>query len=187
MIGYTDYDHAGWVEGSIAAYRQNLARAEAEAKTAGRAKRAAAAPTKGWLTAPVPLPAWQRRAMDVLGMTFGGIYNAPITWDTVDWGAGRHLHVPITSPMATFDNPRLTAFVFLCHEAGIRGLIAPHSPRHLRLSMWERQRQGDTAARHPPLHEAVADFLQRLAPTHRVRLEHETQLADLVEAAARHD
>jgi hypothetical protein len=173
MIGYTKYDHPGWVETSIGiARRQDEAERERR-RASGKPVREARAPTKGHLSAPIPLPAWTRRAMHVLGMTFGGIYNAPIAWDSVDWGQGRHLHVPVNRAMATFDHYELTAFVFLCHAAGIRGQIAPHHPKYLRLSMWPREtRTGSTFDRHPTLAEAVDAFWTALGTNHPVCLEH---------------
>lgn len=178
MIGYTHYDHAGWVASNIDATRRNLERAAAERAAAGKPPLKGKAPEKGWLTAPVPLPRWQQQAMHILGMTFGGIYNAPILWDAVDWGDGRHLHVPIQHSMATFDHSSLTAFVFLCHDAAIRGLIAPHTNRLLRISMWPRQRIGGTDERHPTLYEAMRAFSDALPANHPVHFGYEEPTED---------
>lgn len=170
MIGYTDYDHAAWVENQASAIRRGTERGNALLVADPKRCRAKRPLTKGWLTLPVPLPEWQGRAMHILGMTFGGIYNAPIAWDSLDWGDGRYLHVPIRNPMATFDYTTLTAFVFLCHEAAIRGQIAPHTPGYLRISMWPRERRGGSNDRHPTLEDAVQRFNAALCPNHPVRL-----------------
>jgi hypothetical protein len=152
-MSYTNMDHAAWVERNNAAYNSM------------RAKR------KGCVAKPEKLSAIQAKAMDILGMVFGGIYNAPIAWDSVEWeygGAG--VSVTLTHPrsLATFDFYELTNLVFLCHEARIRCQIEPGGFRSFRLSFWQRKAEGDMSRRHPSLDEAVAAFRKYLPADHRI-------------------
>lgn len=163
MISYTDYDHAAWLESCARSSQQATARRLA-AKTPRKP------PDLGWETLPLPLSAFHRQVAHIIGMMFGGIYNAPVLWNRVDWRFGRGVSVPLVGDgsLATFDFGRLTAFVFLCHEARIRGGVAPNGPHGVRLAMWPRKPDGKLGERHPNLQEAMADFQKALPPDHPV-------------------
>lgn len=156
-MSYVEMDHAGWVESNIASGRKM-----------GKAKKDKNGQPRGWHAAPEKLNRFQARAMDICGMVFGGIYNAPISWDLVDWAPGS-LHIPLRhSDFATFDSANLTRLVFLCHEARIRGSLAING-RGWMLSFFQRSHDGGMSERHPSLHEAVADQAKYLPADHRVR------------------
>lgn len=120
---------------------------------------------------PKALNEFQKRVVDILGMVGGGIYNAPIDPSKIDWhygGSGVSV-VWQHHCLATFDFGQLTLFVFLCHEARIRGQIEAAGPKNLRFSFWQRESTGDVARRHPDLDEALAGFRQYLPVGHRIK------------------
>ena len=141
-------DHAGWVQ------RNNEAGKKLH-RTARDVRKAAE--YKGYLAAPDELNDFQRRAFDILGIVGNGIYNAPISWETVYWEP-RCIAVNWRNSMSTFDFSQLTKLVFLCHEARIRADISPKGFRHVEIMLSERSHEGSMSARHPDLAEAVADF-----------------------------
>lgn len=157
-MSYATMDHAGWVEQNAFYAKKHAPKRRADN-------------TKGWAAAPDRLNDFQAKVMDILGMVGGGIYNAPIAWDAVQWkGWGSGMAVPwrTGNGFATFDSPLLTRFVFLCHEARIRGEIRIHSPNHFLLCFWPRVAEGGIGERHPSLDEAVASFRAYLPEDHRV-------------------
>lgn len=152
MSTYQFMDHADWME------RNNRAANRLNAKI------------KKWKPLPETLTEFQRKVCDILGMVGGGIYNAPIAHERIDWSYGRS-GVSIIwhgRDLSTFDFDELTKLVFLCHEARIRCSVAPAGPRMLRLSFWQREATGDFATRHPDLDEAVVQFRAYLPPDHRI-------------------
>lgn len=158
-MSYQNMDHAGWVESNIAASKRLAANSKSRKPRSDN--------TKGFSAAPDTLSEFQVKVFDILGMVGGGIYNAPISWDTIQWG-GSWITVPWDRGMATWDFGNLTMLVFLCHEARIRCSIQPHGPRHLALSFHQRQSGGDISVRHPNLDEAVAAFRGYLPSHHRI-------------------
>ena len=158
-MSYENMDHAGWLEREIRA-RQTY--------TPRRGSADGLAPIKGWYAAPQTLNPFQRRAVDILGIVGNGIYNAPIAWGGVIWNNPRALLVPWRNELATFDFIALTNFVFLCHEARIRGSISHHSPRHIQISLHEREAQGSVSRRHPNLFEAIQAFRQSIPLDHPI-------------------
>lgn len=150
-MSYQRMDHADWME------RNNRATNHLDAKR------------KGYKPKPETLTEFQRKVCDILGMVGGGIYNAPITHEKIDWNFG-HGGVSVTwrHPLSTFDFDELTKLVFLCHEARIRCSLAPAGPSLLRISFWQREATGDLTRRHPNLDEAVAAFRQYLPADHRI-------------------
>lgn len=105
--------------------------------------------------------------MDILGIVGNGIYNAPISWDTVFWRS-RMVAVTWRNSLATFDFTALTRFVFLCHEARIRGEISSKGFRHIEIHLSERVAAGSIGNRHPNLDEAVAAFRQEFPADHSI-------------------
>lgn len=147
MSKYASYDHARWVQSSITALK---------ASEPGAKERRAAAEHKGWYAAPEELNDFQRRAIGILGIVGGGIYNAPIGWKSVYWAAD-FIAVPWRNSLATFDFSELTTLVFLCHEARIRACVAPR-PLYLEITLSQRMDVGDVSRRHPGLDEALLQF-----------------------------
>jgi hypothetical protein len=154
MMSYNRMDHAAWAE-------QNNACANEQYRN-----------RKTYRLAPEKLTDFQAKVMDILGMVGGGIYNAPINWDKVQWGSGGShsgMFVPWRDGrMATFDFYPLTNLVFLCHEARIRCEIRAKSFGHFELSFFQRVREGGMAKRHPNLDEALAAFREYLPADHRI-------------------
>lgn len=151
-MSYATMNHAEWVE------RNNAACNKAHGHR------------RGYVPKPERLTEFQAKVMDILGMVFGGIYNAPISWGTVEWqyGKGISLVSPHGNGLATFDFAHLTTLVFLCHEARIRAEIDPAGPRGFRFSLWPRSHTGSMGQRHPNLDEAVAKFREYLPADHRI-------------------
>jgi hypothetical protein len=161
-MSYATMDHAGWVADNNRAANQIYAN------------------RKGYRPRPESLTEFQAKVMDILGMVGGGIYNAPINWDKVEWDLGRGVWVPFRDGrMATFDFYPLTMLVLLCHEARIRCEISAKARGHFELSFHQRSHGGGMSGRHPNIDEAVAAFRAYLPADHRVRY----QAADLAEAA----
>lgn len=147
-------DHAAWAEGNNAAANQLYRN------------------RKSYRPAPEKLTEFQAKVIDIIGMVGGGIYNAPINWEKIEWGSGiRHsgMFVPWRDGrMATFDFYPLTLLVLLCHEARIRCEIMATSAGNFRLSFFQRSHEGGMAARHPNIDEAVATFREYLPADHRI-------------------
>ena len=167
MSSYINMDHAGWVEGQIAAMKPRATKSE---------KRKAEEEGIGWAAAPDRLNDFQRRAFNILGIVGGGIYNAPIAWRTVYWQS-RAVIVSWDHSLSTWDHNELTTFVFLCHEARIRGGISPLAPRYLSISLHPRVAEGGIANRHPSLDEAVAAWRERFPADHNIVYRPEEQAA----------
>jgi hypothetical protein len=125
----------------------------------------------GWVRAAKKreLTPFQARVMNICGIVGGGIYNAPIAWETVDWSyGGRGVSLIWKSSMATFDFPQLTWLVLLCHDARIRVEISSAAPRMLRLSFWQRADTGSVSQRHPSIEDALADVRELIPSTHSI-------------------
>jgi len=173
-MSYADMDHAGWVERNGAAAKRQYANSHTKS---GRRKRRDT--TKGWIAMPEKLDDFYSSVMDILGMTFGGIYNAPICWEAIQWQYGRGIAVPVRDiGLATWDFQQLTRLVFLCHEARIRCEIRTHSFRHMLLCFWPREDSGGVGRRHPNLDEAVAAFREYLPANHRIVYRAEEQKSE---------
>lgn len=157
-MSYMNMDHASWVEGNNAAARRS------------RKPKRVDGDLVGFHAAPEKLTAFQARVMNILGSMLGGIYNAGIAWETVDWNHGSGLSVVTSSArLATFDFDQLTKFVLLCHVARIRGAIDQAGPGRWRLSFWQRTASGSMSGRHPNIEEAVAAFEKELPADSNIR------------------
>lgn len=150
-MSYQTMDHAGWVENNNAAANRIFGH------------------RKTYKPAPEQLTPFQGRVMDILGMVCGGIYNAPISWEKTDWNAGRGVFVTLRdNGFATFDFHRLTALVFLCHEARIRCEISAKTRGYFEIGFWQRSHEGGMSERHPNLAEAVEAFRTYLPADHNI-------------------
>lgn len=154
-MSYANMDHAVWVEDNNRAFNQINSKRRA------------------FKAAPETLTDFQAKVMDICGMVGGGIYNAPINWDKVQWGSGvRHsgMFVPWRDgSMATFDYYPLTMLVLLAHEARIRVEIRAKAAGHFELSFFQRSHEGGMSERHPSIDEAVAAFREYLPTDHRIK------------------
>lgn len=155
-MSYVNIDHASWVQSSITAGKAMATKGD---------KRKALQHSRGWAAAPDELTDFQKRAFTILGIVGGGIYNAPITWNSVYWNP-KAISCSWYKGLGTFDFSELTRFVFLCHEARIRGYIAPLAPRYLEIHLSERAADGDVSRRHPSLPEAVLAWRNEFPADH---------------------
>ena len=170
-MSYARHDHAGWVERQIP-----------HARPARKPRRDN---TRGWAAAPEKLTEFQAKVFDILGMSLGGIHNAPICWDAVQWrGDGHGIAVPVKgwAIFSTFDSPGLTCLVFLCHEARIRLDIRPNGPRGMLLRFHQRGVWDGGFNGHPNLDEAVAKFRAYLPAGHRILFDRDPAVPDEVAA-----
>lgn len=150
-MSYQHMDHAGWVENNNAAGNRMYAN------------------RKGYKPKPEKLTPFQGRVMDILGMVCGGIYNAPINWEKVEWNTGSGVFVTLRDHgFSTFDFYRLTALVFLCHEARIRCQVSGKARGYLELGFFQRAHDGGWSGRHPNLAEAVEAFRAYLPTDHSI-------------------
>jgi hypothetical protein len=153
-MSYQHMDHAGWVESNNAASNQMFRN------------------RKSYRPRPEKLTDFQAKVIDICGMVGGGIYNAPINWDRVEWGSGSRysgMFVPWRDGrMSTFDFYQLSQLVFLAHEARIRVEVRAKAAGHFELSFFQRSHEGGMADRHPNLDEAVAAFRAYLPEAHRI-------------------
>lgn len=154
-MSYAKMDHAGWVEDNNRGYNQI------------NAKR------RSFRPAPEQLSEFQAKVMDICGMVGGGIYNAPINWDKVQWGSPVATRPSMFVPwrdgrMSTFDFYPLTLLVMLCHEARIRCEIRAKACGYFELSFFQRSHEGGMAERHPNIDEAVQAFRAYLPEEHRI-------------------
>jgi hypothetical protein len=174
-MSYQHMDHAAWVENNNAAGR----------RLQKKPRRNRHGQIVGFHQAPEQLTEFQAKVMDIAGMVFGGINNAPITWETVDWDWGKGVSfIAEGYHLATFDTHVLTRFVFLCHTARIRGSIEPCGPRRVRMSFYQRSAAGQLHERHPSVDEAVEAFRDYLPSDHRIIYRESSMGAECNEAAA---
>lgn len=159
-MSYAEMDHAAWVQSNNNAMRKQKGKPKTD--NFGRAI--------GPKSAPEVLTEFQTTVMDILGIVYGGIYNAPINWDTVDWNAGGGVSVVVSAGggFSTYDFNRLTTLVFLCHESRVRMDLSSAGMRHWRLTFWQRSHEGGISNRHPNLDEAIATFREYVPADHRV-------------------
>jgi hypothetical protein len=158
-MSYVNMDHADWVERNNAAGRRNHGKPRRD-RNCGYAI--------GYHAAPEKLTEFQAKVMNILGIVGGGIYNAPITWATVDWAGDGGVSLIWRGGFSTFDPNRLTTLVFLCHDARIRVSVGPGGPRIMRLSFFQRSNEGSTYLRHPNLEEAVAAHREIMQLDHSI-------------------
>ena len=174
-MGYDTMDHAGWVQEFIGyAKRRKPTPAQVGGAREGR----------GWHSAPDVLNQFQRRVFTILGIVGGGINNAPIHWDSVEWRSN-FLVVKWPRELATRDFRGLTDLVFLAHDAGIRVAISPNM-RNLELIFHSRERPpegGSNCMGHPTLESAFAAHRARFPLDHPVHLENAPPPADPVDEA----
>ena len=148
MSTYATLDHAAWMQQEIERIKQRK-------------------PIRGKLL-PSELSEFQKRVCNIVGIIGGGLYNAPINIEKINWDFGGGVSLYWTRELSTWDFSQLTLLVFLCHEARIRLQVEAYGPRATKLSFWQRKATGDIAVRHPNLDEAVADFRKWFSSEHQI-------------------
>lgn len=102
-----------------------------------------------------------REVAQILGVVGGGIYNAPINIDRVNWyDSSWGVHVYWRGTLANWDSPALALLLIECHHRMIRVEIEPGNMQGLRLVFHKREsRDGGMAERLPTLAtiEAMVD------------------------------
>ncbi len=162
-MGYDNMDHAKWAQSNIAAGKRIVAKKKRRKDN-----------TRGFAAAPDELSPFHCKVMTILGIVGGGIYNAPIVWDKIQWkDVGRGIIVPWWGNLSTFDFRNLTDLVLLCHASRIRCSIHPHGFRHVALMFHPRDDGDDTCSRHPDISEAVNRFNARFPADHHIRFQKE--------------
>lgn len=66
-----------------------------------------------------------REVAYIVGVTFGGIYNAPIEHGRTKWSDERAMNVIVARDLATWDFDGLTKLVLLAHDMCVRVDIQP--------------------------------------------------------------
>jgi hypothetical protein len=158
-MSYARMDHAEWVESNNRAINAR--------NGASSSRRRKVAPA----VLPEKLSDFQKRVADIVGMVAGGVYNAPINWNNVEWNlvGGRAVSVVWRFPhFATWDFDGLTKLVFLAHEARIRVELEPAATHYMRVTFHQRAAAGCGMTRHPNLEEATAAFRAYLPSDHRI-------------------
>lgn len=154
MSTYANFDHAAWMQREI---EQIKLRKPKLAKLL-----------------PVELSDFQKRVCNIIGIVGGGIYNAPINTERIDWNYGGGVSLNWHRELATWDFNQLTMLVFLCHEARIRVQLESTGPRATKISFWQRKHEGQMSVRHPNLDEAVVEFRTWFKSENQINYERET-------------
>lgn len=141
-MSYAMMDHAQWAESNIAAMKKHLSPKQRKDKR------------KGWASAPDKLDPFQRTCMNIIGIAGRGIYNAPIRWETIEWGH-RYMRVAWHSDLSTFDGDTLTILVFAAHLCRVRVTIRPANFRYLEILFHPRKAEGGISERHPSLEQML--------------------------------
>ncbi len=92
----------------------------------------------------------------VLGVVGGGIYNAPINVDRVNWTDNLYIRVYWRGGMHSWDLPHLTLLLAECSRRLLRVEINPCNPQGLELVFHQRKtRTGHTYERLPEIREIL--------------------------------
>jgi hypothetical protein len=80
-----------------------------------------------------------KEVANILGFVGGGIYNAPIRTEKIDWTDDYCIEVNWEGSLPNYDFSRLTYLVIECFERMIRVSIEPCNFRNLKLRFWRRK------------------------------------------------
>lgn len=161
---YDRMDHAFWVQEQIGYMkRRKPTPTQSKAAAAGR----------GWHGAPDILNPFQRRVFIILGIVGGGIYNAPIDWNSVEWRSN-FLVVNWPYELVAGEIAGLADLLFLAYDAGIRVAISPDT-RNLRLIFLCREllSDGDSRGGHLTLEDAVSNHRKRFPADHPIHFKND--------------
>jgi hypothetical protein len=109
---------------------------------------------------PVVMSSIGRKAADLLGELFEGIYhlNHKMLMKT-DWSNNLWIKVSISyTTLSTVDFNKLTMLVFLAHHLALRVTVEAGARKHLWITFHERKRGGTFFENHPTLDQAVEHF-----------------------------
>jgi hypothetical protein len=103
---------------------------------------------------PSPLGA---KVADLLDAVWSGLYHLPASLvDRVQWDDPYCITAVVPDhALSTFHSDLLTRLVVLCHDAALRLEISAANPRNVRLSFWQRKREGGISERHPTMEVAM--------------------------------
>ncbi len=87
---------------------------------------------------------------------YGGEHHIP--GKIKQWGYGWSVNHD-RGGLSTYDYDQLTRLV-LAHDKLIRVEVSPSSPRHLKIAIWQREKEGSMSRRHPNLQTAIERFNQ---------------------------
>ena len=81
----------------------------------------------------------------------GGLHEFGLGWSVNHYG-----------DLSTFDFDKLTCLVFLAHDRAVRVEVSNSGPRMVKISIWQRKRDGQHMYdRHPTIEEALARWRER--------------------------
>lgn len=92
---------------------------------------------------------------------YGGEHHFPRTGIN-RWGDGFCI-LHDQGDLATYDYNQLTKLVLMGHERCIRVSIQPHAFKTVRISIWQREREGSISHRHPTIEQAIEAFRPKKA------------------------
>lgn len=74
-----------------------------------------------------PVSEFGARVAYIIGVAFGGIYNAPVEIDAIKWNDKNGIVVPLSPgvSVATYDRSDMTMLVLLAHELSVRVAVHP--------------------------------------------------------------
>lgn len=177
-MSYAEYDHAGWAESNLRARKSHMT-AAAIKKCQGKRF---SGPT-GYGGSPDKLNDFQRQVFDIIGIAGGGIYNAPISWESIVWGGDSYMRVTWRGDMATWDGCALAKIVWLCQECCIRLCIEGATNGYVWLTFHPRKsREGGIGERLPSAEQFHA-FMRQYAPLKSGVFQHRPYLPGFVPPA----
>lgn len=83
-------------------------------------------------------------------MAGGGIHNAPVAFERVDWSDDQCLRVHWGFYLCNWDSPSLTALWAWCAELMLRVEVSPASPTHIELQFFQRRSRHGSVGRRLP-------------------------------------
>ena len=109
---------------------------------------------------PVVMSTLGRKAADLLGELFEGIYHLDQKMlMKTDWANNLWIKINISyRTLSTVDFNLLTTLVFLAHHLALRVTVEAGARNHLWITFHERQRGGTFFENHPTLDQAVEHF-----------------------------
>jgi hypothetical protein len=100
-----------------------------------------------------------KNVANIIGFVGGGIYNAPIKAQSVDWTHPERIEVNWSGELCNYDFMTLSALWIACHRSIIRVSISVATFGILKLKFWQRsQREGDIFKRLPDC-EAMIELI----------------------------
>lgn len=95
--------------------------------------------------------------LDFRKMVVGGVYNAPVKFDRVDWANQSFIVLNWRGDLCNWDSPALTALWGWCAELMVRVSVGPSSPWHIKLMFHQRSsREGGMGTRLPSINDQLS-------------------------------